>query len=154
MFTILNIINYFTGKYIPFTILVLITIGIYYYIITSCSDSIFSNDYYVILLLILMLIDITSLIVIFIYGDFLNFDSNSNDVISYKKDKKDKKDKKNKKDKKDEKDKKDKKLLIENKFEVNNNTTNNVDNLEKNKEIISLYDNEKPGSIHTFAKFR
>lgn len=70
MFTILNIINYLTGKYIPLTLLILITIGIYYYIMTYCYDTILFNEYYIITLLILLLLDITSLIVIFIYGDF------------------------------------------------------------------------------------
>ena len=67
-----------TGKYIPLIVLVLITIGIYYYIIANWSDIIFMNDYYIIILLILMLLDITSLIIIFIYGDFLGVETVKN----------------------------------------------------------------------------
>ena len=148
MFTILNIMNYFTGKYIPLIGIILITIGIYYYIINSYSDDIFTNNYYIIILLILMLLDITSLIVIFMYGDFLNCDLDNKIIII--KDKKDKKNKKDKKDKKDKKVKKVKKPLIEN--NINNKIIDN-NKVDKNNEIISLYDNEKPGSIHTFVNF-
>ena len=46
MFTILNIINYFTGKYIPPIILVLITISVYSYILyklLNCNVILFST---------------------------------------------------------------------------------------------------------------
>jgi hypothetical protein len=138
MFTILNIINYFTGKYIPLILLILITVGIYYYIISYCFDDIFSNDYYKILLLILMLLDITSLIVIFVYENFLEFDIDTN-----------KSNKKVKKDLGKKKVKKNKKEIVNIPNEIKNKINNNPV-LESDKEIISLYDNEKLGSIHTY----
>ena len=36
---------------------------------------------------------------------------------------------------------------------IENFNLKNVNKLDKNREIISLYDNEKHGSIHTFTKF-
>lgn len=147
MFTILNIINYFTGKYIPLIVLILITIGIYYYVISQCFNDIFYNDYYLVMLLILMLLDITSLIVIFIYGDFLCEDAGDYSDMT-KKLKKNKKDKKNKKNKKDNKDKKNKK------DDDNAVPKSNANMLNISKEIISLYDNNKQGSINTFVKFQ
>lgn len=151
MFTIFNVINYFTGKYIPLSLLVLITIGIYYYVITSWFDNIYSNDIYVYILLILMLIDITSLIVIFMYGDFYgtyssqNLNTNLNTNIKLKKNKKNKKNKNiNKKNinKKEEINILNKpKQILEDDKGINTN---------EDKEIISLYDNKKSGSINTF----
>jgi len=155
MFTIFNIINYMTGQYIPLSLLILITIGIYYYIIAYCFENVFSNNYYLISLLILMLLDITSLIVIFIYGDFIG-STDSNQYLNF-----DKNNKKQKKDKKDKKDKISHKEKIENKnindcgqqCIIKNKDSNNNDNPNyKNKEIISLYDKGNPGSIHTFIK--
>lgn len=157
MFTILNIINYFTGKYIPLSILILITIGIYYYIISFCSNEILHNDYYLGLLLIIMLMDITSLIVIFMYGDF--FDNNSSNMVPTKKLKKNLKDKKKLKDKKNLKDKNDNNNNNDDKKKNNNGNfivenKSDVNGLEKNIEMISLYDNDKSASIYTFIKFK
>lgn len=162
MFTIFNIINYMTGKYIPLSLLILITIGIYYYIIGYCFENVFSNNYYLISLLILMLLDITSLIIIFIYGDFSG-STDSEHSNSDKNNKKQKRNKKDKKDKKDNKDKKDKKNQIDNKnvtdcgpqcmiknTNINDDKNQNPNHI--NKEIISLYDKGNPGSIHTFTK--
>ena len=162
MFTIFNIINYMTGKYIPLSLLILITIGIYYYIIGYCFENVFSNNYYLISLLILMLLDITSLIVIFIYDDFsgstdsnqyLNLNKNNKKQKKHKKDKKDKKDHKNKKDKIYHKEKIDNKNDSGEQHFLKNEDSNNDDNQNyKNKELISLYDKGYPGSIHTFIK--
>lgn len=176
MFTIFNVINYMTGKYIPLSLLILITIGIYYYIIGYCFENVFSNNYYLISILILMLLDITSLIVIFIYGDFIRT-TDSNQYLNLDENKNNKKQMKNKKDKKDKKIKKDKKKennKIYNKEKIVNNNdcsqqsiiksinVNNTDNPENpnnpnnlnnpDKEIITLYDKENSNSIHTFIK--
>lgn len=162
MFTIFNIINYMTGKYIPLSLLILITIGIYYYIIGYCFENVFSNNYYLISILILMLLDITSLIVIFIYGDFigstnsnqyLNLDENKNNKkqIKDKKDKKDKKSKKSKNDKKNKNDKKENKNDCSQRCIIKSKDDDNPNNTD-NKEIISLYDKGNPGSIYTFIK--
>ena len=61
MFTILNIINYFTGKYVPQIILVLITISVYSYIFYNYFNNLFDGSIiYILILLIVMLIDITT----------------------------------------------------------------------------------------------
>ncbi len=67
MFTIANIINYFSGKYVPTTVLIFITFFVYLYIIRNWFDYFMQNDVYLIILLFLMLLDITSLIVILTY---------------------------------------------------------------------------------------
>ena len=79
MFTILNIINYFTGKYIPVYLLILISIGIYFYIIRNYLQYlIIDNLVYFIILLIIMLVDITSLIIIFSSDNFNYSNSTGN----------------------------------------------------------------------------
>ena len=78
MFTILNMINYFTGKYIPIYILILLTVGIYYYIINNLfintinGDNIINLDnniVYIVMIILILLIDIVSITMIFAYGD-------------------------------------------------------------------------------------
>jgi hypothetical protein len=156
MFTLLNIINYFSGKYVSTTMLILISIGIYYYIITNWYSDLLSNDYLITILLLLLLLDITSIIVIYAYSDLLE-SSNKNIDITILNDNND--DNKNKKNKKQKTKKSHKKKYVnsgKNNTELiknNNNIINDKSDNNENKEIISLYDNNKPASIHTFVKF-
>jgi len=160
MFTILNVINYFTGKYIPIYLLILITIGTYFYVIYNGFDSLINgNIIYIIMLLLIMLVDITSLIIIFTtdFNNSNNYNNVSNIKIIKKKSKKHNKKIDKEIDKKINR-KKDSKKNIKN---LNNNCIiDNVINLEKNtighdekptdKDIISLYDNEKDISLKTY----
>ena len=161
MFTILNIINYFTGKYIPPYLLILITISIYFFIIHNWfNDLINGNIIYLILLLLIMLIDITSIIIIFTtsYNNNENENENDNDndnnnIETIKK--------KLKKHNRKKNDKKNNNNLNEN---LNNNNIENDNKEDDNKEddnkedknitlkkdIISLYDNEKAVSLKTY----
>lgn len=151
MLTILNIINYFTGRPLPFYILILITIAIYYYVISYYWDTIASSNIYLITILILLLIDITAIIMIYtIYHD----NNENSDSCKIKKNKKDKKSKKNKRDAKLEI----KNTVVENILEekikdVEQETNNNNGLLNNEKEVISmlsLYDAEKDVSLHTY----
>lgn len=151
MLTIFNIINYLIGKPIPFYILILITIIMYYYIISTFWDNIISNKIYLVINIILLLIDITAIIMIFtVFHD--------NNCIDYStpqlKEKKNKKDKKDKKDKKNKKNKNDDIKNLENNNNVNNeNALNEGEKLNKNldKSIISLYEPEKDVSLKTYT---
>lgn len=161
MFTIFNIINYFTGRYIPIYILILLTIGVYYYIIkTWFLELLLGNITYLIIFLLLLLIDITTIIIIFTSGYFMNSDSNLNldSEINFKINKESNTIKKKiNKEKKQSKKKNKKNKLIS----INDNINNNINHMEiksqENKynvktfdELISLYDNDKNGSINTY----
>ena len=74
MFTILNITNYMTGKYIPKYMLILITIAIYFFIIKSYWSTIYNNKIFLCILLILLITDITTIYIIL----FHNYHSNLN----------------------------------------------------------------------------
>ena len=65
MLTIFNLINYLIGSPVNITILVMITIALYFYIISSFWSTISNNIFYVIILIILMLIDLTTIYLIF-----------------------------------------------------------------------------------------
>ena len=164
MFTILNIINYFTGKYVPPFLLILITISVYFYIIYNWIDSLINeNIIYLILLLLIMLIDITSLVIIFTNDYYSNYDEtnvNSNTKhIEIKKKLKQKKSK-NSNTKNKNKDKAIKNNIdnnINNNQNQNNNANinQNINNIELEKkskisEIISLYDIGKDISLKTY----
>jgi len=149
MLTILNIINYFTGRPLPFYILILITVAIYYYIISSYWDTIGSSNIYLITIIILLLIDITAIVMIYtIYHD------NNENSNSCKINKKDKKSKKNKKDLKLEI----KNTVVENTLQekikdIEQETNNNnglLNNEKEAKSILSLYDPEKDVSLLTY----
>ena len=153
MFTILNLINYFSGKYIPFYLLILITIGFYYYIISTwLTDILNFSSISIILILILMLIDITSIIIIF-SSDYLSETTENNNFSVKKKSKKSSKKSSKKNSKKNSKEHK----LLENN-NVQNQSNNKInENLDKNEnlndklnEIISLYDDNNESSIKTY----
>lgn len=72
MFIITNLLNYFTGKYIPPLILVLLSAGVYYWLISNYFETIVDNYVYLSVLLILMIVDIVSVVIIFgskLFGD-------------------------------------------------------------------------------------
>lgn len=157
MFTILNIINYFTGKYVPTIILILITISVYTYVIYNWFDDLINlNIIYLVLLLLILLIDITSIIIIFSSERTTNHDSFIDDnkkILTNKKNiKKDKKKNKSLKNIKEN-------LNLEKSSEKLNKLENNLINAGGNKiinndildkEIISLYDNDKEISLKTY----
>ena len=66
MLTIFNLINYFIGSPVNITILIMITIALYFYIIRTFWTNITDNIFYVIILVILMLIDLTTIYLIFL----------------------------------------------------------------------------------------
>jgi hypothetical protein len=150
MLTLFNIINYFLGKPLPFYVLVLLTVAIYYYVISTYWDVIVSNKIFLIVNIILLLIDITAIIMIFtIFHDNSNTDTET-EII--KKDKK----KKHKKNKKNNQIDNDKIIEIEdkNKDISNAKLIENNQNLEKKSEtsILSLYEPEKDVSLNTYNK--
>jgi hypothetical protein len=150
MLTLFNIINYFLGKPLPFYVLVLLTVAIYYYVISTYWDVIVSNKIFLIVNIILLLIDITAIIMIFtIFHDNSNTDTET-EII--KKDKK----KKHKKNKKNNQIDNDKIIKIEdkNKDISNAKLIENNQNLEKKSEtsILSLYEPEKDVSLNTYNK--
>ena len=67
MFTILNILNYFSGKPLNVFVLITITVIVYYLLINKYSDTIYNSTTYTIILLILLILDIVSIILIYFY---------------------------------------------------------------------------------------
>ncbi len=65
MLTIFNLINYLIGSPVNITILIMITIALYFFIIKTFWSNITDNIFYVIILVILMLIDLTTIYLIF-----------------------------------------------------------------------------------------
>ena len=65
MLTIFNLINYLIGSPVNITILIMITIALYYYIIKTFWTNITDNVIYIIILIILMIIDLTTIYLIF-----------------------------------------------------------------------------------------
>jgi len=144
MLTIFNLINYLIGSPVNITILIMITIALYFYIIKTFWTNITDNIFYVIILVILMLIDLTTIYLIFSLPHECEY------II--------KSDKKTKK-----KIKKTNKLL-----EKNNIKKNNEDILDKNKIIpenkvileenpkkiikndIEIYNDNKSVSLNTY----
>ena len=152
MFTIANIINYFSGKYVPTTVLILITFFVYLYLIRNWFDYFMENQVYLIIVLFLMLLDITSLIVILTY-DF-GIKSPNEQTLKSESSRKHKSKSKSKNNKK-EKEKKSKKNIqpinvenIESKNDLHQNIGENQ-NMAKS-EIISLYEPDKDVSLCTY----
>lgn len=140
MLTLLNIINYYFGKPLPFYVLILITIAVYYYTISNYWDNIISNKIYLVVNIILLLIDITAIIMIFtVYHEKYDngIDLISNNVKKHKKKK-------------------------HNKNIKNNNDNNILTNIENDKNklvnenpkieksVLSLYEQEKDVSLNTY----
>jgi hypothetical protein len=67
MLTIINIINYLTGKHVSKYILILITIAIYYILIKNFWNKIYNNKIFLCLFILLLIIDITTIYIIFSY---------------------------------------------------------------------------------------
>lgn len=92
MFTILNVLNYIAGRQLNITCLILLTIGIYSYLMYYCFDFIMDDFVTFATLLLLLIIDIVSLTVIAFYNDS-KFDevkikkSKSSDSLKNKKNK-------------------------------------------------------------------
>ena len=143
MLTLFNIINYFFGKPLPFYVLILLTIAIYYYIISNYWDGIIANKLYLSINIILLLIDITAIIMIFtVYHENENENFNIEDNIKNKKKKHNKNNKKITSD--------NDKIIIED--NINKKIIDNNQNLEKTpeKSILSLYEPEKDVSLNTY----
>lgn len=125
MLTLLNIINYLSGKPLPFYVLVLITIALYYYLITYHWESIVSNNIYLTINIILLIVDITALIIIF----SISHNDTNEEKLEIKKSKKSKKSKK----------------LI-------NIEEKTPEIITQEKSILSLYDKDKEVSLNTYGK--
>ncbi len=82
LFTTTNLINYFTGKYIPVNFVILICIIIYCYVIYTWFNDIKEINYVLLtILIILLIVDIAVIICIF-SSSFVN--SSSNSIKKYK----------------------------------------------------------------------
>ena len=126
MLTIFNLINYFIGSPVNITILVMITIALYFYIISFYWNTISNNIIYVIILIVLMLIDLTTIYLIF---------SSPHECDYHKKNKKNK-----------NKNKTSKKIVLKNNSEepiINEKLLINNDN-------IDIYNDNKSISLHTY----
>jgi hypothetical protein len=149
----MNVINYLIGKPINIYILILITICIYIYIIKTWFDDLISgkNYVYLVVLIILMLLDVTSIFVFFVFKYNITdyFDNKNPEIISVRKrhSKRKLKNKINRSNKEDNPD-----IFVKEEFNKYNddikiNATDNivVNNKENNvnKEIISLFDENK-----------
>jgi hypothetical protein len=167
MFTILNIINYLSGKMLNEIILTAITVLLYFYLIKYHNEIVFDNQIYISIFILLMIIDITSILIVFnVFGK-----STDVEICNIKKNKsiKDKSKKSKSKKNKLKKIKSEtiiKTYSIENKLEdkilkENNNTNkknNNVKeekvsltpNIKENKEIVSLYNLDNENTINTY----
>jgi hypothetical protein len=127
MITIFNLINYLIGSPVNITILIMITIALYYYLISSFWNTITNNIFYVIILIILMLIDLTTIYLIFC----------SPHECDYLKTNKNKKTKKTKKTNKN--------LVLKNKSEEPNK-----EKIIINNDNIEIYNDNKSVSLHTY----
>jgi len=156
MFTILNILNYLSGKPLNVFVLITLTIVIYYFLINKYSDTIYNSTTYTIILLILLIIDIVSIILIYFYDRKIDNNELEQNTIESKSEIKNEiqlvtlTEKKSKKDKS----KKNKDKLNDSNEKVINGFPNNkeksypLDNA--NKDIISLYDINKDASLVTY----
>jgi hypothetical protein len=157
MFTILNLLNYLSGKPLSSFVLITVTIIIYFILIKYYSETIYDNTILSITLLIILILDIVSIILIYFYDrpidndelqhNIIGINSNNNIEVVNKtinEEKKSRKDKsKSKKNKSNE--------LNDNKKVISG------ENKEKsypmdiaNKDIISLFDINKDPSLITY----
>ena len=125
MLTIINLINYLTGSYVNNIVLILITIVIYYFIISKYWSSIENNFVYIVILIMVLMIDIITIYLIF---------STPHDFDFYKV-----KRNKTKKGKK-----------IKNKTKNNLVLKNNSIDKKKDDNSIEVYDENKSVSLNTF----
>jgi hypothetical protein len=122
MLTIINLINYFTGSYVNNIVLILVTIVIYYFIISKYWNSIENNIAYIVILIMLLMIDIVTIYLIFSEPHKFDF----NKII--------KKNKVKKVKNKNKKNLESKKILIE----------------KKENNSIEVYDENKSVSLNTY----
>ena len=155
MFTILNILNYFSGKPLNVFVLITITVIVYYLLINKYSDTIYNSTIYTIILLILLILDIVSIILIYFYDRKIDDNELNQNNVEIKneiqlvtlKEKKSHKDKSKKnKDKNKLNDSNEKKVI--NGLPDNKEKSYPLDNA--NKDIISLYDINKDPSLVTY----
>lgn len=155
MFTILNILNYFSGRPLNVFVLITLTVIVYYFLINKYSDTIYNSTTYTIILLILLILDIVSIILIYFYDRKIDDNElNQNNVDPEIKNEiqlitvTEKKSKKNKSKKNKDKlnDLNEKKVI--NGLPDNKEKSYPLDNA--NKDIISLYDINKDASLVTY----
>ena len=65
MLTIINLINYLSGSYVNNIVLIVITIAIYYYVISTFWEKISDNIIYIVILIMLLMIDLVTIYLIF-----------------------------------------------------------------------------------------
>lgn len=162
MFTILNIINYLSGKMLNEIILTAITVLLYFYLIKYHNEIVFDNQIYISIFVLLMIIDITSILIVFnVFGKSTNIEIGKIKKNKSIKDKSKKSKSKNNKLKKIKSETVIKTYSIENNLEENNHINekkNNVkeekvsltQNIKKNKEIVSLYNPDNENTINTY----
>lgn len=148
MFTLLNILNYLSGRFINVYVVLVVTICIYFYILMYLSDTVYENNYLFVTLIILLLIDITT--IIFIFGTYSNCEEPSK--INLKNTLKNKINYDNNIKQSNEKKSSKKKSSKKRSSKKSNKLVNNETNLLQNKifDIISVYDNDKVISIETY----
>ena len=66
MFSLLNMINSISGKYMSSGVLILITVIIYCFVINQMIDEIYENNVYLTMLIILLITDIASITYLFV----------------------------------------------------------------------------------------
>jgi predicted membrane protein len=140
MFTILNIINYYTSKIFSVNLLIILTIAIYSFLIYQYLDVIYNNTALLITFIIFMIIDLTSIILIYTYSFTTNDKTNIFKTDELKKNKKTSKN--------------NKKNISKTEKEINNKlinkTKNNIINDDINNDKISLYKSNMECSINTY----
>lgn len=154
MFTILNILNYFSGRPLNVFVLITLTVIVYYFLINKYSDTIYNSTTYTIILLILLILDIVSIILIYFYDRKIEDNElNQNNInpeikneiqlVTIEKKSKKNKSKKNKDKLNDLNEKK-----VINGLPDNKEKSYPLDSA--NKDIISLYDVNKDPSLVTY----
>jgi uncharacterized protein YpmS len=137
MLTIFNLINYLIGSPVNITILITITIALYYYLISSFWNTISNNIFYIIILIMLMLIDLTTIYLIFCSPHECDYIKTN-------------KTNKNKKTNKTKTNKTNKNLVLKNKLEEPNKEEPNKEKILINNDNIEIYNDNKSVSLHTY----
>ena len=157
MFTILNLLNYFSGKPLSSFVLISLTIIIYFVLIKYYSETIINNTIFSITLLIILILDIVSIILIYIYDRPISNDEINQNIIEIKNNndiqdinKTNNEEKKSRKDKSKSKKNKSNELNEDKKVISGENKEKSYPMDIANKDIISLYDINKDASLVTY----
>ena len=142
MFSLLNMINSISGKYMSSGVLILLTIVVYCFVINQMLDEIYENNMYLTMLIVLMITDIATITYLFV-----NF--SREDIIVKNDDKIQLKDKVKKTNKKKQK-------TIKNNENKDDMEVKNAEEVIKKDDsqhnIISTFNENYDCSINTFEK--